>query len=41
MKHVDVILSLEQVRLTKAVASLARYSFQVVASKLPPNTFHG
>lgn len=41
MKHVDVTLCLEQVRLTKAVANLARYSFQAVASKLPSNTFHG
>lgn len=41
MKHVDVTLSLDQERITKAVASLAHYNFQAVASKLPPNTFHG
>lgn len=41
MKHVGVTLSLEQARLTKAVANLAYYSFQAVASKLPPNTFRG
>lgn len=41
MKQVDVALSLEQVRLTKAVANVVHYNFQAFESKLPLNTFHG